>query len=467
VKVLLIAYDNGSFIHHFPLGLGYIASALREAGHDVEIYNQDKNHWPDQHLATYLYHNPVDVVGLGIIAGYYQYQKILAISKAVMEARSAGVEFLYVLGGHGPSPEPEFFLKKTGADVVVLGEGERTFVELLDAEKQGIGREAVNGIYFLAEDGTGVKTAARPLISNIDGIPWPAWDLFPMDYYSLIRLSHTANEDRVAAVVSARGCPFKCNFCYRLDKGIRLRSPEPIVTEMQELRSKYGMNYFGFLDELLMFGEQRTIAVSNAIEEAFFGSVKWACNGRLNYATPKVLKAMKDSGCVEINYGVECFDDEVLRRMNKQLTTRQIEEGTKATLDSGITPTLNVMFGNLGETEETLWKTVEFMLKYDPHETLRTIRPLTPYPGSPLYYQAIEMGLLEGPEDFYENKHTNSDLMSVNFTDIPDDRFYELLLQANGMLIEKYYERQRERNEEVLDSLYRKKDASFRGFRQT
>lgn len=466
MRILLIAYDNGSFIHFFPLGLGYIAAVLREAGHEVEIYQQDQYHWPESHLANHLYHNAFDVVALGIIAGYYQYRKLLAISKAVKEWRETGAEFLYVLGGHGPSPEAEFFLKKTGADVVVVGEGERTFVELLDAESQGIWRGAVSGIGFLTEGGMGGYTATRPLISNIDGIPWPAWDLFPMDYYALLRLPHATPTDRVASLLSARGCPFECNFCYRLSPGARLRTVPDIVAEMEVLSNRYAMNYFVFIDELLMLGERRAVEISEAIRERLPG-VKWSCNGRLNFATPKALKAMKDSGCVEINYGVECFDDEVLKRMNKRLTTKQIEAGTKATLDAGITPTLNVMFGNLGETEETLWKTVEFLMKYDPHETLRTVRPLTPYPGSPLYYKAIEMGLLDGPEDFYENKHVNSDLMSANFTDVPDDKFHELLLQANRMLMEKYYEHQGERNEMALNALYREKDASFRGWRQT
>jgi len=112
-------------------------------------------------------------------------------------------------------------------------------------------------------------------------------------------------------------------------------------------------------------------------------------------------------------------------------------------------------------------QSLDFLMKHDPAEQLRTIRPVTPYPGSPLYDYAIEQGLLAGPGDFYERVHTNSDLMSVNFTLLTDDEFDEALLQANRALVARYFDMQAGRYEHVLEKLYRGHDASFRGFRQT
>ena len=112
MRILLVVYDNGSHIPYFPQGTGYIAAALREAGIDVEIYSQDYHHSSEEDLTEYLNHNKFDAIGLGIIAGYYQYKKLLAISDAINKARNRPY---YILGGHGPSPEPEFFLKKTQA----------------------------------------------------------------------------------------------------------------------------------------------------------------------------------------------------------------------------------------------------------------------------------------------------------------------------------------------------------------
>ena len=103
MKILLIVYDNDSFIHWFPLGLGYIASALRNAGHDVSVYSQDRYHYPESHLTTYLDEHKFDVVGVSVIAGYYQYRKLLKISEAVNASKNRP---FYIIGGHGSGPAP-------------------------------------------------------------------------------------------------------------------------------------------------------------------------------------------------------------------------------------------------------------------------------------------------------------------------------------------------------------------------
>lgn len=110
---------------------------------------------------------------------------------------------------------------------------------------------------------------------------------------------------------------------------------------------------------------------------------------------------------------------------------------------------------------------IEFLLKYDNHSQLRTIRPVTPYPGSPLYYYALEQGLLKDCADFYEHKHVNSDLLSVNFTALSDEEFHRLLYEANGKLLANYFSAQMKKAQETLHKLYLEKDSSFRGFRQT
>ena len=145
-----------------------------------------------------------------------------------------------------------------------------------------------------------------------------------------------------------------------------------------------------------------------------------------------------------LNYGIESMDNMVMKNMKKSLTTEQVEKGVKATLDAGISPGLNIIFGNIGDTKESLNKGMEFLLKYSDGAQLRTIRPVTPYPGSPLYYDAIEKGLLKGCEDFYENKHVNSDLVSVNFTDLSDNEFHESLCEVNCKLIDNFFEKKKE-----------------------
>ncbi len=462
MKVLFVAYDNDSYINYFPQGLAYIVSVLKRKGHSVTVYNQDKCHYPEYHLTDFLNKNEFDIIGVGVIAGYYQYRKLLRISDAINMSRRRP---FYVIGGHGPSPEPEFFIGKTGADAVVMGEGEATVIELLQVIKDRKPLTEVKGIAF--KDGEKVTVnPRRPLIQDVDSIPFPAYESFPVDYYRLIRMPHATNRDFVMPVLSGRGCTFKCNFCYRMDEGFRPRANKHIIEEIRLLKSDYGITYISFSDELLMSSRERTQRLASELIAARL-EIKWCCNGRLNYAESKLLRLMKKAGCVFINYGIEAMDDNVLKNMKKVLTTKQIIKGIEATMDAGISSGFNIIFGNIGDSKRTLEKGVKFLLKYDDGAQLRTIRPVTPYPGSPLYYAAIEKGLLKDIEDFYENRHLNSDLVSVNFTDMEDHEFHAALLDANTRLISNYFKQKRDDVIRQAQELYLTGNADFRGFRQT
>ncbi len=460
MRVLLVVYDNDSYTHVFPMGLGYIAAVLEDNGHEVEIYNQDMHHYPDRHLTEHLDNNEFDVVGVSVIAGYYQYRKLLGISQAINRSRNRPT---YIIGGYGPTPEPEFFLNKTQADIIVMGEGEETCVELFEVIANRTPLAGIQGIAY-RDGGKVVVNPRRPLIADIDSIPWPAYHKFPMDYYRLLRMPNAKTCDFIAPMMSGRGCTFRCTFCYRMDTGHRPRNPEAIIEEVRYLHRDFGITYITFEDDLLMTSVEHTEAICKAFLKADM-DVVWNCNGRLNYATPELLKLMKEAGCVFINYGIEAMDNEVLKNMKKGLRTDQVVKGVEATQKLGIGTGLNIIFGNIGDTRETLDKGVEFLLKYDDFSQLRTIRPVTPYPGSPLFYDAIEKGLLKDVEDFYEVKHLNSDLIAVNFTELSDDEFYECLRDANTRLLENYYNTARDKALAQVKHLYETRDECFRGFR--
>ena len=464
MKILLVVYDNDSYVHWFPQGLGYIAAVLEREGYEVEIYSQDLHHYPEEHLTEYLNKNHFDFIAISVIAGYYQYGRLLKLSKAINKSQNRPY---YLLGGHGPAPEPDYFLKKTGADAIVIGEGEETVLELLEAVINKKPLSKISGIAY--QDGREtVVTPERPLIpeKDLDGIPFPAYHMFPIEYYRLIRHPRADSNDFVMPVLSGRGCTFKCNFCFRMDKGFRGRSSEGIIEEIKLLKKNYGVSYVVFSDELLMMSKERTLGLAEAILKANL-NIKWNCNGRLNYATPEVLDVMKRSGCVFINYGIESMDNEVLKTMKKGLRTDQVYKGIEETLKAGISPGFNIIFGHIGDTLETLEKSVEFLLKYDDGSQLRNIRPVTPYPGSPLYYTAIERGLLKDREEFYEKKHSNSDLVAVNFTELTDEEFHKALLKANTRLVKNYFDNKCQSMVKVTENFYLNADVSFRGFRHT
>lgn len=463
MKILLLVYDNQSYISTFPHGLAYIAAVLQKNGHKVEIYNQDQHHYPSEHLTKYLDTYYYDIVGINIIGGYWQYKQLLLLSEAINKSKNRH-SFKYILGGHGVSPEPQYFLNKTKCDVIVIGEGEDTIIDLIEALMGFRSLRNVLGIVYREENETFINPR-RLLIQNIDNIPFPAWDLFPIEYYRLLRYVNMNSTDFLMPVLSSRGCPFKCNFCYRYDEGFRPRKPESIIDEIKLLKEKYRINVIDFSDELLMASVSRTIELC----EAFIKSglkFKWHCNGRLNFAKSEVLELMKKAGCIFINYGIEAIDNKVLEDMHKALTVEQIIKGVENTLEIGISPGLNIIFGHKGDSQLTLNKAVNFLLKYDDCAQLRTIRPTTPYPGSELYYDAIKMGKLKGVEDFYENKHKNSDLLAVNFTNLTDKDFHIALYNANRILIQNYFDKHFDAIDKQMYNLYYKNNIDFRGFRQ-
>ena len=474
MKILLVNYDNDSFTCWFPQGLAAVSAVMLQEGYSVEVWDQDINHYPDEQLKYFLDNNHFDVVGISLIAGYWQYKKLVSLSKQINLSKNR--PGMFIIGGYGPTPEPEYFLKKTQADVVVMGEGEDTTRDLLSTYSSGGSLSGVKGIAFREEESVTIN-AARPLLpeeelGNIDRTPMPAYHLFDINVYRMFRDTGTSATEFVLPLLSGRGCTFKCNFCYRMDTGYRPRPVEAILDEIDYLFREYGINYFMFSDDLMMVSKPRTMEIVEAIA-AYQGKTgnnfKWNCNGRLNFCTPEILKAMKQSGCAYINFGIEAFDNEALKKMKKGLSTEMIERGVRQTLEIGITPGLNFIWGNLGETKETLQKAVDFLLKYDDHAEMRTIRPVTPYPGSPLYFHAINEGLLDASnpaEDFYERKHLNSDLIACNFTDLSDKEMYEALTDANCQLISSHFNAKKETYISTTEKLYSEQLVDFRGYRR-
>lgn len=457
MKFLFIIHDNKQKKNVFPLGPAYLGAVLREKGHEVEMYCMDVYHYTPKELKKYLEENRFDAIGIGFMAARFDF-----VDEVCWAINSLEKKPLFIIGGPGPTPIPEYCLKRTKADIAVLGEGELIFPDLLEAIENNKPLSDVKGIAYRNGDEIKINERREP-VKDVNSIPFPAWDLFPVEKYVDCEIARTEPTDRVLAILSSRGCPYRCNFCYRMEKGVRLRSAENLVEEMKVLNEKYRINVFHFQDELFMISEDRTLELCNAIIDSGL-KIKFVINGRLNIVNEKILEALKKAGCVFISYGIEAYDQKVLDLMNKNLTIEQIDRGLDLTVQSGIGAGVNVIFNNLGDSEETIKKGVDLILKYHTYDQCRTIRPVTPYPGSDLYYYAIEKGLLKGPEDFFE-KHKNSDAITVNFTGLSDDKIYQLLYEANKQLVSAFYNKKSEDLDKAFSKLYLEKDYSFRGAR--
>jgi len=462
VKILFVVYDNQSTHNPIPMGACYVSAYLRKHGYtDIRFYSQDVYHYPEEHLTKFLSENPFDIVGIGFVAGYYQHAKIKQICDAITRVKNRP---FIVLGGHGPTPVPEFYLRYTGADAVVMGEGEVPFLNLVRALEGNIPLGTVRGIAFRENDRYTVNEREKP-IKELDVIPYPDYRCLPMEYYINAKFLQMTSTDRQIAMITSRGCNYHCNFCQRLEKGIRFRSIPNVIEELKSYIEEYRISYVMFYDELFMHSEKRVEEFCGAIQDEGI-KINYFCTGRLDTVNEHIVDIMKESGCVSIDYGIEQFDDRALQAMNKRLTEKEIVQGIEMTRRAGINIAFNIIFGNIGDTRQSLRKSLEFLKNYNDFSQLRVIRPVTPYPGSPLYDYAISHGDLTGPGDFY-TKHRNLELPTVNFTDIPDDEFNRLMFEANKEIIEDYYEHQKKQMTDSFSKVYFGNDFSFRGARHT
>ena len=464
-RVLLIIHDVYQDHNQFPLGPAYLAAVLQREDVEVHVCCQDVFHYPNSHIADLLRSNNYDLIGLGYLAARFK-ETVEPLCKLINRYKN---DAWLVLGGHGPSASPEYVLNKTKADVVAIGEAEETIVDLLICKVNNGDLAQIQGIAYRDGEEISINQRRRP-VKDLDSIPFPAWDLFPMEKYtkSVVYVGQ-AKSERSLAMTTTRGCVSRCSFCYRMERGIRVRSMDCVIQEMKTLISRYGVSYFLIIDELTFFNKKRVFEFEEAINKSGL-KIKYLCDLKASLVDREVAESLKRSGCQLANIGFESMDQKVLDAMNKDTKIEDNIRAAEACKEVGLVMGLNVMWANPYDTEDSLWKLVDFVKEYNTYGQIRTIRAVTPYPGSPLYYDATERGLLKGPDGFFR-KFKNSDLITVNFTDIPTEECYKLLFAANTEIILDHFlktkgDMREARN--LIDAFYRlyfEKDYKFRGAR--
>lgn len=435
-KALFIIHDVYQDDNRFPFGPAYLAAVLRNNGYEAQIYSQDVFHYSNEELADFLDENNFDLIGLGFLAARYA-ETVRPLAKVINEHKKKAK---FVVGGHGVTPIPDYILVDTNADFAVLGEGEEAIVLLMDAIINGKSLDAIRGIAYRTGGQIRVNLRAEP-VKNLDSLPFPAWDLFPMEEYATCyKFPGSSPGERHLSVLSSRGCVNRCSFCYRMEEGIRMRSIENLFKELKFINSEYGVTYFIFDDEMFVPNIARMRELVSIIKRLGV-PIKYSCSARVELGKNKeILKMLKESGCQLLNYGLESLDQNVLNLMAKHTKVEDNIVAVQNTIEAGIHPGLNFIWGNPGDTLESLDKIVNFLIKYDTLGQFRTVRPPTPYPGCPLYYKAINEGKLAGPEDFFE-KFNNSDRLTVNYTDLADNEVHNAFFKANSILIKNHFDK--------------------------
>lgn len=368
-----------------PIGLCYLAAAVREAGYDVSIVDSEALRYSVDETMKEIKKLEPDLVGITC--------KTLWIMNAheIAERVKKEIGVPVVAGGNHPTAIPERTIKEfPHFDTLVVGEGEVTFVELLKALSDGSDLSAVKGIVFRKKDGFEI-TPPRERNMNIDSLPVPAWDLLPkLSKFYRPSLAYTTKLPGFV-IVTSRGCPGKCMFCDRSTYGNRVtrHSPEYVVNMIRELKQKYGVKFFEIFDDNFLLSRQHLFAVLDLLEKEKI-KIRFTVQSRVDTIDEERLTRLKKAGCEVIFFGVESGSQEMLKAMNKGVQIEQIRKAFKMTRKFGIKASANFILGFPGESEETLKETESFIKELDILDA--SIFYFTPLPGSEIYEKINSLG---------------------------------------------------------------------------
>lgn len=440
MKVLLIlptsGYKHGypAFFSSadFPAGFAYIATAVRNAGHEVIGLNPNNDaSYKSAYEMVYdkisqsLLKNKPDLIGLGGLSTDFKF-----INDAMQIIRGKTPKTPIVCGGGIVNCDAEFIFSTLRPDFCIIGEGEETIVNLinmLEHSVQDYGK-IVNLGYW--DNGTPIFTKRNFEYIALDKRAFPDYEPFGiktmLDDFSMATryvYRYTRPNPRPMTIVSARGCPFLCSFCvdkkYSKDRAYRTRSIENIMQEIKELYDQYHFNILIILDELFVAKKARLREFCIALIEArekFGWDFDWVFQTHANSSLDReAFELAKKAGCYCFTYGVESASPRVLASMNKKSKPSQIVEALNIADTVGIGFYAAFIFGDIAETTETIQESMIFFTKYclDTHIYSAAI---SPYPGSRLFDNCQRTGLINDKMDYYEH----IDEQIFNMTKIPN-----------------------------------------------
>jgi anaerobic magnesium-protoporphyrin IX monomethyl ester cyclase len=444
-----------------PLGLAYVITACEEAGIDFETLDISINDFSDSCVENYISTHEFDVVAVGAIATHYRWVKWFVNMVKEKQPRCT-----VILGNSVGSSISEVVFQHTSVDIVVLGEGDVTTVEVLKALANGepLGEvleplepvphtncdlppsyrgKGIAGIVFRDANGTQVHTGQRTWVRNIDDFPFPNWDLFNVEsYIQRCPPAHgttrfPSEEVRNLPVTTARGCVYKCTFCHHAywNYPYRHRSPASVVAEIKRNIQKYGTNFVTFWDELTFFklnqaetfvdallAENLNIHWVAAVRCDLFGRDDLPYEDRI-----RVAEKFRQSGCISLNYSLESGSDEILEAMNKRFKAANFIEQVLLLRKVGIVSNASLVIGYPQETKETLAVSMEMCREARVYPSPGFILPL---PETEMWKYCVNNGYIDDPDSFLTSIVERQDF-SVNLTRMSDE---ELVGEVNAGL---------------------------------
>jgi radical SAM superfamily enzyme YgiQ (UPF0313 family) len=375
LKITLINPPQFTRYPQPPLGLALIAAVLEKAGYPVTLL--------DANLPGV---KPEDIPGLaagadviGLTAMTPTISTALRIAGDIKQLKPA---MKIIMGGaHATMLPLETMASAPAIDIIVRGEGDETVIEVLKALEDNRPLESVYGISYRSA-GAIRHSPDRASLVDIDSLPFPAYHLLPWQSYR----PHPPHgmSPPFAAVVTSRGCPYRCAYCSKPVFGTKFRaqSPERVVAELTYLKEKFGVKEIAFYDDSFTLDKKRVHAIADRI----LGSglkITWTCETRVNLVDKELLLHMKQAGCYAVAYGIESASPEIIKVLQKDTTIEQVEEAVRYSREAGLQVIGYFMLGSPGETPDTIRQTINFAkkLKVD----FAQFSVTTPFPGTELY----------------------------------------------------------------------------------
>ncbi len=366
-----------------PIGLAYLAAVIKKEGGEAEVFDMNVSDLGIKETAELIIKGNPQIVGISSTT-----PAITNALKIAQELKQKNPDLLIIMGGPHPTLMSDELLKNDYVDICVRGEGENPIKQIMKYVEKKLDLKEIKGITY-KKGGKIIFNLESPLIDNLDDIPFPAWDLFDLEKYSNI----VSGESLSLPVVTSRGCPFNCSFCF---KGIfgprwRFRSPENVVRELEYLVKNFKVEEFSVADDNFTLRPERAIRICKLINKRGL-NLKWRCtNGiRADTASRELLSHMKKAGCYIIAFGVESGDQRIIKKINKAETMDDMRHAFENAKAGGIETIGFFMFGNLGENEETMQRTIDFAKELDPDYAQFSIA--IPFPGSRMYQEVKKNG---------------------------------------------------------------------------
>lgn len=412
---------------HVPYGIALLAAIADREGHQIQVY--DANAWrlTDQELGEALEADDWDVVAVGSISPGYGHTK-----NVVNFAKRLAPQALVVAGGGFLTSMPRDIMRLLPEiDIGVIGEAFVTFPEILTrVDQKDHDWSKVLGITWRDPKGRVQFTPPRPLFEDLDQLPYPAWEMFPLDIYfknsSILYSEEAFTSERRLDLNASYGCSLICRFCFHLgtsgdlkyvetpegtdatftyDRNIRWHSPRYIVDQVKHLRDKFGIDFILFSDDNMMtmnayshwkwLPEIAKLWIEEGLQPRCrregvphdpahcTGGVHWGGTSHATLIKPELLSLLYESGCSQLLYGYESFSDRILKNLGKGTTSAQNERSLKLTMEAGIRPIPNEIIGFPDEFFDSIRDSVNAWERMGIQ-----VVPFfaTPYPGTEWYY---------------------------------------------------------------------------------